>query len=164
MPEVQSTPSRTARTTRKARTASDAVAMLKAEHAAVDELFKKFAKARKNEVKQRLADDICRDLTIHTTIEEEILYPALREALDDEDLLDEADIEHDGAKGLIGKIRAGAAGDSHWDAMVIVLGEYIRHHVKEEHKEMFPKAKASGVDLKELGARLAARRAELEQQ
>jgi len=164
MPEVQASQSRTARTTRKAKSAPDAVAMLKAEHAAVDELFKKFEKSRKNEVKQKLAGEICRELTIHTTIEEEILYPALREALDDEALLDEADVEHAGAKELIAKIRAGAAGDSHWDAMVTVLGEYIRHHVKEEHKEMFPKAKASGADLKELGARMAARRAELEQQ
>jgi hypothetical protein len=137
--------------------------MLKAEHNAVDELFSKFEKARKSEVKQKLADEICRELTIHTKIEEEIFYPAMREALDDEDLLDEADIEHGSAKELIAKIQAGSPGDSHWAAMVIVLGEYIRHHVKEEHKEMFPKAKASGADLKELGTRLAARRAELEQ-
>jgi hemerythrin superfamily protein len=147
----------------KGRSAPDAVAMLKAEHAAVDELFRRFEKSRKAEVKQKLADEICRELAIHTTIEEEILYPALREALDEADLLDEADVEHAGAKDLIAKIRAGSAGDSHWDAMVIVLGEYIRHHVKEEHKEMFPKAKASAVDLKSLGARMAARRAELEQ-
>jgi hemerythrin superfamily protein len=164
MPEVQASPSRAARTTRKAKSAPDAVAMLKAEHAAVDELFKRFEKSRKDEMKQKLAGEICRELTIHTTIEEEILYPALREALDDEALLDEADVEHAGAKELIAKIRAGAAGDSHWDAMVTVLGEYIRHHVKEEHKEMFPKARASGADLKELGARMAARRAELAQQ
>ena len=84
----------------------------------MDELFKKFEKSRKNEVKQKLAGEICRELTIHTTIEEEILYPALREALDDEDLLDEADVEHAGAKELIAKIRVGAAGDSHWDAML----------------------------------------------
>lgn len=162
MPAVnQSTQSRTARP--RVASAPDAVAMLKAEHNAVDELFSKFEKARKSEVKQKLADEICRALTIHTKIEEEIFYPAMREALDDEDLLDEADIEHGSAKELIAKIQAGSPGDSHWDAMVIVLGEYIRHHVKEEHKEMLPKAKASGADLKELGARLAARRAELEQ-
>ena len=157
-----STESKTARA--KARSVPDAVAMLKAEHAAVDELFKKFEKSRKDEVKQKLADEIRRELTIHATIEEEIFYPAMREALDDQDLLDEADVEHAGAKDLIARIRAGSPGASHWDAMVIVLGEYIRHHVKEEQKEMFPKAKASGADLKELGGRLAARRAELETQ
>jgi hemerythrin superfamily protein len=150
---------------RKARTSTpDAAAVLKAEHAAVQKLFESFEKARKESVKKRLAADICRELTIHARIEEEIFYPAMREALDEAHLLDEADVEHASAKALIAEIERGSPAESHWEATVKVLGEYIRHHVKEEEKQLFPQAKASEADLKELGARLAARRKELEQE
>ena len=100
-------------------------------------------------------------MKVHTTIEEEILYPAAREAMDDTDLLDEADVEHASAKQLIQDLETMQPGDDHYDAKVTVLGEYIRHHVKEEQNEMFPKIRKTNLDLKELGARLRQRKSEL---
>lgn len=100
-------------------------------------------------------------LTVHATIEEEIFYPAAYEALDDDDLLDEAEVEHASAKALIAEIEASQVGEPLFDAKVTVLGEYIDHHVQEEEKELFPECRASGMDLKALGEQLAARKAEL---
>lgn len=143
---------------RRAAAPRDAIALLKADHEKVTGLFERFERSRQDEVKQRLADEICAELTVHATIEEEIFYPAVREAIGDDDLMDEATVEHAGAKDLIAQIRDASPGDELYDAKVTVLGEYIRHHVKEEHSEMFPKARQSGVDLKELGNRLSERK------
>jgi hemerythrin superfamily protein len=141
---------------------TDALALLKADHDLVEDLFGKFEKARTDEQKDALADQICMELTIHAQIEEEIFYPAVREAIDDEDLIDEAEVEHATAKDLIAQIEDSQAGDDKFEAKVTVLGEYIRHHVKEEESEMFPKVKKTDLDLKELGSEMAARKAELQ--
>jgi hemerythrin superfamily protein len=147
---------------KKSVKAPDAIALLKADHAAVDALFKQFDALKSDGPrKAALVRKICDELTIHTTIEEEIFYPAARVAIGDEDLMDEADVEHDGAKDLIADLRDMNPGDDHYDAKVTVLSEYIKHHVKEEHTEMFPKAKSSDLDTRELGAQLQARKDEL---
>jgi hemerythrin superfamily protein len=140
----------------------DALALLKADHDLVKELFDKFEKARTEKQKATLAEQICTELTIHAQIEEEIFYPAVREAIDEEDLMDEADVEHAGAKDLIAQIEDSEPGADHFDAKVTVLGEYIKHHVKEEQSEMFPKVRKADLDLKELGAVMSARKAELQ--
>ena len=122
---------------------------------------------------------ICSELTVHTTIaiqlltadhksvkalfqffEEEVFYPAVREGIDDEDLIDEADVEHASAKELIAQLEIASPNDDHYDAKVTVLREMIDHHVKEEEGEMFPKAKKA-IDVEGVGAELAARKAEL---
>lgn len=149
--------------TAKSKTQSpDALALLKADHALVQDLFDKFEKARTGEQKASLADKICAELTIHAQIEEEIFYPAVREAIDDDDLMDEADVEHAGAKDLIAQIEASEPGEDQFDAKVTVLGEYVKHHVKEEESEMFPKVRKAELDLNELGSAMSARKDELQ--
>jgi hemerythrin superfamily protein len=139
----------------------DAIALLKADHQTVQELFDKYEKTRSEERKGALAEQICHELTVHAQIEEEIFYPAAREALRDEDLVDEATVEHQSAKDLIAQIQGGKPGEELYDAKVKVLGEYIRHHVKEEQNEMFPQVRKTKLDLRELGERLQARKQEL---
>ena len=143
---------------------TDAIAILKADHEKVTKLFRAFEKLHDDEADaeaEQVALQICNELTIHATVEEEIFYPAVREAIDDEDLLDEAEVEHASAKDLIAQIEAMNPGDDKYAAKVIVLGEYIAHHVKEEQEEMFPKAKKSALDLNELGTRILERKKEL---
>jgi hemerythrin superfamily protein len=140
---------------------SDAIALLKADHQEVSALLERFEKSRQDTVKGDVAQRICLALTVHAKIEEEIFYPAVREAVDDDDLIDEATVEHASLKTLIGQIQAARPGSGLFDAKVTVLGEYVKHHVKEEQQEMFPKARKSGVDLKALGARLQQRKEEL---
>jgi hemerythrin-like domain-containing protein len=139
----------------------DAIALLRADHKAVKDLFEQFGKTRKDERKQALAEQICNELTVHAQIEEEIFYPAARGAIREEDLVDEATVEHQSAKDLIAQIRGGSASDELWEAKVKVLGEYIDHHVKEEQNEMFPQVKKTRLDLKGLGEQLMARKMEL---
>lgn len=139
----------------------DAIALLKSDHAKVKELFSQFEAARTDNQKQKLAQTICGELTIHTTIEEEIFYPAAREALEEGDLLDEAEVEHQSAKDLISQIQAGGPSDDKWAAKVKVLSEYINHHVKEEETELFPEVRHTDLDLKTLGEQLLARKQEL---
>lgn len=143
--------------------APDAIKLLKADHDEVKSWFEEFEKTKSDSKKQKLATQICTALRVHTQIEEEIFYPACREAGLEEDLMDEADVEHDGAKRLIEEIEAGGPGDDHWDAKVTVLGEMIKHHVKEEEQRdgMFAKAKKADLDLDELGAEMHARKSEL---
>jgi len=145
---------------------NDAVKLLTADHTKVKKLFKDFEKLKEAEggakQKSALVQQICMELMIHTTVEEEIFYPALRESIDDEDLMDEADVEHAGAKSLIAELAGMKPGDDHYDAKVTVLGQYIDHHVKEEHDEMFPKARRAKVDLAELGGRILQRKEELQ--
>ena len=147
----------------KSASGPDAIKLLKDDHRQVEEWFDQFEQTNSASKKQKLATQICLALTVHTQIEEEVFYPACREAGIEEDMMDEADVEHDGAKNLIAEIEAGKPGDDHWDAKVRVLGEMIKHHVKEEEQRdgMFAKAKKSDLDLKELGAEMKARKDEL---
>jgi hemerythrin-like domain-containing protein len=118
--------------------------------------------ASASQKKRDLAAEICTELTVHATIEEEIFYPALREALKDVDLLEEAAVEHASAKDLIAQIQEAADVDDKFDARVTVLGEYIDHHVKEERNEIFPKARAArGLDLVAMREELEIRKEEL---
>ncbi len=145
--------------------ARDAVAVLKADHKEVKALFEQYKKLVESEEvgeeRQAVAQQICLLLTVHATAEEEIFYPAARAAIDESDLLDEAEVEHASAKDLIAQIEAMNPDDALYDAKVIVLGEYIDHHVKEEEGEMFPKCKESDMDLVALGEAIDARKAEL---
>ncbi len=140
----------------------DAITMLKADHRKVEELFKKYEKSRGK--KADIAKKICTELTIHTLIEEEMFYPACREAGVEEDMMDEANVEHDGAKVLISELEAGSPEDDFYDAKMKVLSEEIKHHVKEEEQRggVFAQAKSKGVDLVGLGAQMKARKKELQ--
>ena len=146
---------------------TQAIALLKADHKKVAGLFEQYESAKDNEDKKaELADQICVELTIHATIEEEIFYPAARDALDEDDmdLLEEAEVEHDGVKRLVAEIEEALEGDGpdeKMDAKVKVLGEYVTHHVKEEETEMFPKLEATDMDMEAIGAELATRKQEL---
>jgi hemerythrin superfamily protein len=147
------------------RTAPDACTLLDADHKAVKKMFKEYeelmsSKAKSAEQKKLdLARQICQELTVHATIEEEIFYPALRAVFKDTDLLAEAEVEHASAKDLIAQIEAMDSADEMFDAKVKVLGEYIDHHVKEERNEMFPKARsARGLDLVAMREELQARK------
>jgi hypothetical protein len=144
----------------------DATQLLTQDHREVEALFEKFEKAGSDGSKERLARQICTELKIHAMIEEEIFYPALRGKIED-DSLDEAYVEHDGAKVLINDIEAGEPSDHFYDAKVKVLQEEIEHHVREEEKmngNIFQQARATDVDLDALGEQMAARKAELMRQ
>ena len=142
--------------------ANDAIALLKADHRKVEELFEKYETARGK--KADIAQKICMELTIHTKIEEEIFYPACREAGVESDMMDEANVEHDGAKALILELEKGSPDDEYYDAKVKVLSEEIKHHVKEEEQRggIFSQAREADLDLAELGQQLAARKKELQ--
>jgi len=144
-----------------ARQPADAIALLKADHQKVQGLFEQYEKTRSDDRKSALAQQICQELTVHAQIEEEIFYPAAREVLRDEDLLDEATVEHQGAKDLIAQIEGSSPGAKLFDAKVTVLSEYIKHHVKEEQNELFPKVRKTKLDLKMVGEQLQARKMEL---
>jgi hemerythrin-like domain-containing protein len=144
------------------QTYSDAIALLKADHRKVSELFEKFENAREGQ-KQAIAEQICNELKIHTTIEEEIFYPACDGRIE-EDTLNEAYVEHDGAKVLINDILAGGPDDKFYEAKVHVLSEEIKHHVKEEEMRvegMFAQAREAGVDVEGLLTQMLARKQEL---
>jgi hemerythrin-like domain-containing protein len=150
--------------TTKPTAQQDAVSMLIAEHREVKQLFEQYEQLtdRAKVSKKKLADQICNALILHTTIEEEIFYPAVREAgKDSEDKVDEAVVEHAAAKDLIAQIQEMDPDDELYDAKVKVLSEQIDHHVQEEEKEMFPMAKKAGLDLAALGQEMAARKQEL---
>jgi hemerythrin superfamily protein len=138
----------------------DAIALLKSDHRKVEGLFVQYEASDDDGEKAELAAQICLELKIHTTIEEEIFYPALKGKIED-DTIDEAFVEHDGAKVLVNDIAAGTPGDEFYDAKVTVLSEQIKHHVKEEEMPdtgMFAQARASGVDLIALGTELKTRK------
>ncbi|SFW38028.1 hemerythrin domain-containing protein [Nitrosovibrio sp. Nv17] len=138
---------------------ADALKLLKADHRKVKKLFDEFEeikdKPRSNQKKGELVRQICAELTLHAEAEEAILYPAARKVIKDEELMDEADVEHAGAKELIAQLEAMDPEDSHYDAKVTVLREYILHHVKEEESEMFPKIEKARLDREKLGDELA---------
>lgn len=166
MPQARTTGEAKTRANSRKPRGMDAIAMLKAEHREVEGWFEEFENTDSAPKKRKLAADICKALRVHTQIEEEILYPACRKAGISEDMMDEADIEHDAAKKLIAEIEAGGPGDDHWDARVKVLSEMIEHHVKEEEERdgMFARAKKADLDLEEIGAQMKARKAELMKQ
>lgn len=142
----------------------DAIALLKQDHRKVEELFEQFEKAKGEGRKQKLALEICKELTIHTILEEEIFYPAL-EGKVEEDLLKESFVEHDAAKVMIAEIEAGEPSDEFYDAKVKVLSEEIEHHVEEEEKPkegLFAQARAADVDLDALGEQMAVRKERLQ--
>jgi hemerythrin superfamily protein len=144
-----------------ASTTPEATAMLRADHKRVSVLFEEYEKARAATKKKDLVAQICSELTIHAQLEEEIFYPAVKQALKDHELVPEATVEHATLKALIAQVKDVEPDGEMFDAKIKVLSEYVKHHVKEEQNEMFPKAKATKVDMMELGARMAARKAEL---
>lgn len=144
----------------------DAIVLLKADHAEVKKMYRQYEKLVDSEAdaaaRGALATQICHALTAHATAEEELFYPAARDALTDDEMVDHADVEHACAKELIGQIEAMHPDDSHYDAKVVVLCEYVAHHVKEEETELFPACRSSRkMDLKGLGAKIAERKAQL---
>jgi hemerythrin superfamily protein len=154
---------RTETRARRATASKDAIALLKEDHRQVEKWFAQFQKARATQRKAKLAEQICDALKVHTTIEEEIFYPAFLAATEDEDKHHEAEVEHEGAKRLIATIEEMDPDDDYFDARVKVLAEMIKHHVKEEEKPggMFAEARKSDMDLDELGARMRTRKEQL---
>ena len=141
--------------------AQDAIALLRADHKKVKKLFSDFDKLKEkgsDEDKSAIVEQICNELKVHTELEEEIFYPAVRKAIDDSDLMDEALVEHAGAKDLIAQLEDASLDDELYDAKVTVLCEQIDHHVKEEEGNMFPKAKKAKVDTEALGATMLKRK------
>jgi hemerythrin superfamily protein len=138
--------------------ASDAIALLRADHRLVSELFEQFEKSRSPTKKKELVQQICTELTVHATVEEEVFYPAVKAALKDDELVPEARVEHETLKWLIAQVEGIEPDGEDYDAKVKVMSEYVKHHVKEEQDEMFPKAKATRLDMADLGAQMAARK------
>jgi hemerythrin superfamily protein len=151
----------TQRKSRSGSAAGSAITLLKQDHREVEEFFEEYEELEDDNAKAQLAEKICLALKVHTQIEEEIFYPAARKATGDNDLLDEALVEHAGAKHLISEIEAMEVGDDLYDAKITVLGEQIKHHVKEEEEELFPEVERSDMDLKALGKELEDRKMEL---
>jgi hemerythrin-like domain-containing protein len=149
------------RTARQKSKPQDALQLLREDHREVQQWFKAFEKTDDDAEKQRLAAAICSALVVHAQIEEEIFYPAAYDALEDNDLLDEAEVEHQSAKQLIAEIAAMRVGEALFDAKVKVLGEYVNHHIREEENELFPECRDSDMDLKALGTAMQARKQEL---
>jgi len=143
--------------------APDAIALLKADHREAQKLFEQFESSRSPDKKKALAIRVCKALTVHTTIEEEIFYPAFLEATKDKAMHHEAEVEHDGARKLIAEIQASGPDDDYYDAKVHVLSEMIKHHVKEEEQRdgLFAEARQADMDLVVLGQQLAERKAQL---
>lgn len=135
---------------------SDAITLLTEDHKKVKKLFKEFEKLKKGKSqkvkKSSLVKEICMELTVHAQVEEDVFYPAVRGAINDSDLMDEAEVEHAGAKVLIAQLETMSPDEDLYDAKVKVLSEYIDHHVKEEEKEMFPEVKKTKMDRVKLGA------------
>jgi len=145
----------------KAPKAQEATALLKADHKLVSLLFEQYESARSSTKKKAIVSQICTELTVHAQIEEEIFYPQVKAALKDKELIPEATVEHATLKELIAQIEDGEPDDEMYDAKVKVLSEYVKHHVKEEQNEIFPKAKASKLDMHALGEQLLQRKEEL---
>ena len=153
-----------ASTRSKAPRHTDAISLLKSDHRQAEAWFAEFEKSKSTSKKQQLASQICEALIAHTTIEEEIFYPAFLEATEDKDIHHQAVVEHAGAKKLIAEIQGMSADDDYFDAKVTVLSEMIKHHVKEEEKPggMFAQAKKSEMDFAVLGEQLQARKREIQ--
>jgi hemerythrin-like domain-containing protein len=142
-----------------------AIELLLADHRKVEDLFEQYEaeKESDDDTKRRIANRVCGELTVHAQVEEEIFYPWLRDNLDEDDMemVEEAQVEHNGAKDLIAQIEGATAIDATYDAKVKVLGEYIKHHVKEEENEIFPAVSSEKDALDELGQEMSSRKEEL---
>jgi hemerythrin superfamily protein len=165
MPRTAAT--RTAKTkARTARRTPNAITLLNEDHAKVRKMFKQFEKSHDkmdDTEKAELVQKICMELTVHTQLEEEIFYPAAREAIKEQELLDEAEVEHASAKELIAQLQSMQPGDELYDAKVTVLGEYVDHHIKEEEKQMFPKVRKARIDLEYLAEQIKERKEQVMQ-
>ena len=142
---------------------ASAIDMLKEDHAKVKKAFKEFENLDRSDTEacRQVVKSVCEDLKVHTTLEEEIFYPAVRAAIEDEDIMNEAAVEHETAKMLIEQLENSGPDDPQYFATFTVLGEYVMHHVKEEEGEMFPQAKKAELDLDALGEQMKARKEEL---
>jgi hypothetical protein len=152
----------------KSSSGEDAIALLTADHKKVQKLFKEFDKLKEAEGstadKALIVEQVCTELSIHAQIEEDVFYPAVRKAIQDDDLMDEAEVEHAGAKELIAQLESMEPGDDLYDAKFTVLGENVNHHIKEEQDEMFPKVRKAKLDLATLGSQLMQRKLELQEE
>lgn len=159
------TPSRApARSTTK-KTAKTVLDMLAEDHKKVKKMFDQFEKIKDDgDATQRLIEHCCAELTVHAQLEEELFYPALRDTIDDLDLIDEAEVEHATAKQLISELSSMQPGDALYEAKFTVLGEYVKHHIEEEEKEVFAKAKKSGLDLEAMAEEAKERKMQLREE
>lgn len=139
----------------------DATSLLMADHKVVSELFEEYEKARSQDRKASIVSQICQELTVHTQLEEEIFYPAVKAALKDREMVPEACVEHASVKDLIAQVQDQVPEGEMYDAKVKVMSEFVKHHVEEEETEMFPKARATKLDLVELGEQMTERKNEL---
>ena len=139
----------------------DAIKLLKDDHKTVDGLFEDFEATNSDKKKKSIVDELCKELTIHAQVEEEIFYPAVQNALKDHELVPEATVEHGSLKQLIAAVKGVEPSGDMYDAKIKVMSEYVKHHVKEEETEMFPKAKSSKLDMGELGKQMSARKEQL---
>ena len=151
----------TTKTALKNSAPDDATLLLMADHKVVSELFEQFEKARSQDRKASIVSQICQELTVHTQLEEEIFYPAVKAALKDHAMVPEASVEHASVKDLIAQVQDQVPDGEMYDAKVKVMSEFVKHHVEEEETEMFPKARATKLDLVELGVQMAERKNEL---
>ena len=164
MPTPREETSSTSKAAKPAGKPEDAIKLLMNDHREVEALFKKFEAAKDDDSeKADIVAQICEALTIHAEIEEEMFYPAAREALEEkgDELVDEAEVEHESIKNLVGQLEEAEPDEDHYDARVKVLTEYVKHHVKEEEGEMFPKVRKTSLDLEQLGAEMFERKSEL---
>ena len=164
MPTVREDTTKNARTAEKPEKPEDAIKLLMKDHREVEVLFKQFAEAKGDDAeKADIVAQICEALSTHAEIEEEIFYPAARDALSEkgENLLDEAEVEHASIKSLVAQLEDAEPDEELYDAKVKVLTEYVKHHVKEEEGELFPKVKKTDLDLAQLGAEMFERKTEL---
>lgn len=143
------------------QTNTDAISLLKADHEKVSVLFADFEQADTTEEKKKLVAEICTELRIHTQLEEEIFYPVFKAANLDKKLVPEATVEHETIRDLVDQLEGVEPNGESFDAKVKVLSEYVKHHVKEEHSEMFIEEKTDSLDLDELGALIMERKADL---
>jgi hemerythrin-like domain-containing protein len=142
----------------------NALALLKADHQKVNDLFEQFEKAGDRRTKKRIVKQALEELSIHAAIEEQLFYPAVRAEIKDSHIMEEADEEHHVAKVLVAELETMDGSESHFEAKFSVLAENVRHHIKEEEAEMFPQVKKTGLDLTALGEQLLLRKEELKEQ
>ena len=161
MATAKKTAAKKAPAKKTAARAHEATALLRADHQLVSDLFDQFEKTRSADRKAKIVAQICKELTVHTQIEEEIFYPAVKAALKDHELVPEANVEHASVKDLIAQVEGKVPDGEMYDARVKVMGEFVKHHVKEEQNEMFPKAKKTKLDLVALGEQMFQRKQEL---
>ena len=150
-----------AKSTGSSSTGPDAIALLRADHKRVAALYEQYENTRSASKKKTIVATICQELSIHAQVEEEIFYPAVKAALKDKEMVPEAQVEHASLKELIAQVKDKEPDGEMFDAKIKVMSEYTNHHVKEEQTEMFPKAQKTKLDMKALGAKIAARKEEL---